>query len=153
MSSTKKILSEMAISRAKFKEKLTEKLMGLVREYSFNLYAKANHQTKWVKHKESEIERLELEMEDILDLETTSQFDRMKAFKEAISEVKTDKALNRGVNQYERYYKIAPQIKIDQQTLDHYLIHLTDLAKKRLKQLKEECDRFGIPINELFESR
>lgn len=112
-------LTEMAVDKSQFMTKIQEKLIGTLRESAFVLMAKKNNQTKWVEHKETEIERLKLELLDVFDLETSGKWNRVKAATQAIefyrSRLKT--FVTKASNQFLRYYKVAPKNSIKPEDL------------------------------------
>lgn len=112
-------LMEMAVDKNQFMTKIQEKLVGAIREFAFVLLAKKNGQSQWVQHKETEIERLKLELLDVFDLETKGKWNKLRAAQQAIEYYRNrlNTFITRALNQYERYYKAAPKKIISQQDL------------------------------------
>jgi hypothetical protein len=116
-------LVEMAFDRSSFQNKVAEKLIGALGEYAFILIAKANHQTKFVRHKETEVEHLLLQMVDLMDLPTKGKFDKVKAAVEMIEfyRDKLSKFATRAKNSYLAYYKSKPSITISEKEIEPLL--------------------------------
>lgn len=125
-------LAEMAFDRSSFQNKIAEKLVGALGEYSFVQLAKANSQRKWVTHKETEVENLLLQMITFLDLPTKGRFDKKRAALEMIEfyRDKLQKFAARAKNAYLVYYKQKPKNKIAADSL----IPLLDRAKKLVSE-------------------
>lgn len=117
-------LNEMAIDRSQFQTKIQEKLIGALREYAFVLLAKANNESRWVKHKEAEVERLLLELGDVFDFETSGKWDKQGAAFQAIEyyQDKLSKFITKATNQFERYYHRRPEENISSSELESLLI-------------------------------
>lgn len=112
-------LTEMAFDRSSFQNKIAEKLVGALGEYGFIQIARANHQRKWVTHKETEVQNLLLQMVTFLDLPTKGRFDKRRAAIEMIEfyEDKLTGFARRAANAYLVYYKHKPRKGIDARDL------------------------------------
>lgn len=126
-------LLEMAIDREQFETKIQEKLVGILRESAFVLLAKANNQTKWVGHKETEVERLFLEMTDVFDYKITGKWNKQRAALQAIDYYydKLNVFVTKAKNQYLKYYKTPALKNISTKELSNVL----DQAKKEIINL------------------
>ncbi len=116
-------LTEMAVDKSQFMTKIQEKLVGALRESAFILLAKKNDQSKWVEHKENEVERLKLELLDVFDLESKGKWNKLKAAKQAIEfyrpRLKT--FITKANTQFPRYYKTQPTKGIAAEDLEPIL--------------------------------
>lgn len=125
-------LLEMAVDKDGFKTKIQEKLIGALREQAFILIAKKNNQEQWVQHKETEVERLLLELVDVFDYETKGKWNKMKAATEAIeyyrNRLKT--FITKAENAYIRYYKSQAQSPITEDELVSFLDHVLSILPK-----------------------
>ena len=116
-------LTEMTVDKSQFMTKIQEKLVGTLRESAFILLAKKNGQSKWLEHKENEVERLKLELLDVFDLESKGKWNKLKAAKQAIEfyrpRLKT--FVTKANTQYPRYYKAQPKKGITAENLEPVL--------------------------------
>lgn len=104
-------LMEMAVDKSQFMTKVQEKLVGALREHAFILLAKKNAQTEWVEHKETEVERLGLELLDLFDLESKGKWNKVNAARQAIEyyRPRLKSFITKAQNSYVRYYKVEPK--------------------------------------------
>lgn len=88
LKTTLKRVIGMAYSRTEFKNKVEEKIGGALFEYLKSKYTTANSETKWVRHWDSEVNRL-LDTELVVVLLHTASFkNKQKAAYEVIDSLK-----------------------------------------------------------------
>lgn len=116
-------LMEMAVDRDQFMTKIQEKLVGSLRETAFIILAKKNKQTQWVQHKETEVERLRLELLDVFDLESKGKWNKLRAATQAVEyyRKRLGTFVTKANNQYKRYYKQDPSRVISASELEPLL--------------------------------
>jgi hypothetical protein len=116
-------IMEMAVNKDQFMTKIQEKFVGALREYAFVIIAKRNNHTKWVKHKETEIERLGLELMDVFDLDSKGKWNKIKAATQAIEYYRPilKTFITKAQNQYVRYYLESPKHSITEADLLPFL--------------------------------
>lgn len=125
-------LLEMAVDKQGFETKIQEKLIGALREHAFTILAKKNNKTKWVEHKENEVERLLMELLDIFELKTTGKWNKNKAALIAINYYQNllKTFITKAENSYQRYYKETPSQTINVGDLMPFIDEITGILPK-----------------------
>lgn len=112
--------------RKTFDKKITEKIVGALREFTKYKTAELNNQTKWVQHWKTEVDRLiNIEFIDIYKSPIKGFKNKEKVLLEIINQF-SDKA---NIKQYERYsknvykkyYKADPKKLITEKEIQEFL--------------------------------
>jgi len=125
----KKVIG-MAYSRTDFKNKVEEKIGGALYEYLKATYAKANGETKWVTHWNSEVDRL-LDTEIVVVILHTATFkNKLKAATEVLTELK--KVLNNYKSSAKKqletsYFKKPFKKEIDEKQIQSFFDRVGDI--------------------------
>ena len=124
-------LVEMALTKNGFETKIQEKFIGSMREYAFICLAKKNNKTKRVEHKETEVERLLLELEDVFDYAIKGKWDKQKAAVRAVEfyDGKLSNFVTKANNMFERYYGEKANVKITADDLIPHVYNILEIIK------------------------
>ena len=104
-----RVLQTMAFNRKSFKDRTLSILSGAITHFHMVQLAQLNHQSKWVQHWRSEIDRL-VNMDFVVAIltEIKGKWDKRKAIQETLADIRSaeHRYINAAANYVAKVYKL-----------------------------------------------